>query len=105
MLIIMVRSLSPQSMLAKKLTEVQQEQSRVAIEEGADQEDAGVRQHDLMKWYLDTQTKRWVGDAGGGGRLRGSHPLRLAGQGAWCGIDAHDRKEAGRRHISVARIE
>ena len=60
---IIVRFLAPQSMLAKKLTEVQQEQSRVAIEEGADQEDAGVRQHDLMKWYLDTQTKRWAGDA------------------------------------------
>jgi hypothetical protein len=44
-----------QNMLAKKLTEVQQKQ---IVEDGEEQEDAGMRQEDLMKWYLDTNVKR-----------------------------------------------
>ncbi|GAX75585.1 hypothetical protein CEUSTIGMA_g3029.t1 [Chlamydomonas eustigma] len=44
--------------LAKKLMEVQQEQSRLATEDGEEQEEAGMRQEDLMKWYLDTNVQR-----------------------------------------------
>ena len=48
------------SMLAKKLTEAQQASTLAALEEGTEQEDAvGVQQEELMRWYLDTQAKRY----------------------------------------------
>ncbi len=74
-------------MMAKKLTEVQHEQGRAAMEEGAEQEDAGVRQIDLMRWYLDTQTKR-CGAGAGRGRVRGG---RRARRGAECGAGCSAR--------------
>ncbi len=49
------------SMLAKKLTEVQQERMSEALEDGgAEQDESGMRQSELMSWYLDTQMKRCV---------------------------------------------
>ena len=33
-------------------------QVRAATEEGAEPEDSGVRQIELMRWYMDTQAKR-----------------------------------------------
>ena len=49
------------TMLAKKLTEVQQEHTRTALEQGAedqDEEAVGMQQEELMRWYMDTQAKR-----------------------------------------------
>ena len=45
-------------MLAKKLAEFQEEHRRGLDEESMDQDDAGIRQEELMRWYMDTQQKR-----------------------------------------------
>ena len=71
-------------MLARKLTDVQERGAGQAEGMDEDEDGAGIRQQDLMQWYMDTQIKRCVAQtklkSGGEGWFCASAEMGLC----WC---------------------